>query len=343
MSAAVAASGNADSAASASGASASSASDAFELSASDLERFRRDGFLVLPGFWSSATTASVRAAAERLLDEYDPAAIPRSVFTTDEQQRHSDAYFLASGDAVSFFFEAAAIDQATGALLVPKQLAINKIGHNLHEREPAFRAVSLGDARVAAICRRLGFRRPLVAQSMHIVKGPRVGGAVRPHVDGAFLATAPQSVLGLWWPCENCTQRNGCLWAVPGSHRRPGAEAPRRFRRRDDGRGTEFLPPEEGAPFDLAGAVPLEIAAGSLVLLHAALVHFSEANLSDQGRHAYSIHVVEGAEGTTYLGDNWLQRPEGPSAFPALYDDGSAAREEGDAAGGGAAGVSGAV
>ena len=88
----------------------------------------------------------------------------------------------------------------------------------------------------------------------------------------------------------------------------------------------EFLPPEEGVPFDCAGAVPLEIAAGSLVLLHAALVHFSEANLSDQGRHAYSIHVVEGAEGTTYLGDNWLQRPEGPSAFPALYDDGSAAQ-----------------
>jgi phytanoyl-CoA hydroxylase len=321
-----------------SGSGDASSASAFDFSASDVARFERDGFLVLPGFWPPATTASVRAAAERLLDAYDPAAIPRSIFTTDEQQRHSDDYFLASGDAVSFFFEAAAVDPATGALLVPKRQAINKIGHNLHEREPAFRAVSLGDARVAAICRRLGFRRPLVAQSMHIVKPPLIGGAVRPHVDGAFLATAPQSVLGLWWPCEDCTTRNGCLWAVPGSHRRAGAEAPRRFRRRDDGRGTEFTPREEGAPFDLSGAVPLEIAAGSLVLLHAALVHFSEANSSDAGRHAYSIHVVEGAAGTTYLSDNWLQRPGGPSAFPALYDDSSKEGVDGGSGGGGGGG-----
>ena len=300
------------------GASAGPSAGAFSLSAADVARFDRDGFLVLPGFWTAATTARVRAAAEALLDAFDPDAIPRSVFTTDEQQRHSDSYFLASGDRVSFFFEAAALDPASGALRVRKQHAINKIGHNLHELEPAFRAVSLEDARVGAVCRALGFRRPRVAQSMSIVKPPRVGGAVRPHVDGAFLATRPQSVLGLWWPCDDCTVANGCLWAVPGSHKRAGAEAPRRFRRRDDGAGTEFVPAEEGAPFDLAGAVPLEIAAGSLVLLHAAVVHYSEANTSDAGRHAYSIHVIEGE--AEYLKDNWLQK-EGGAPFPALYTE----------------------
>ena len=183
--------------------SASAGAAPFVFSAADAARFARDGFLVVPGFWSPATTAAVKAAAERLLDEYDPLAIPRSVFTTDEQQRHSDDYFLASGNSVSFFFEAAALDAATGALRVPKQQAINKIGHRLHELVPAFRAVSLEDTRVGAICRALGYKRPVVAQSMHIVKPPRVGGAVRPHVDGAFLATSPQSVLGLWWPCED--------------------------------------------------------------------------------------------------------------------------------------------
>ena len=218
---------------------------------------------------------------------------------------------------MSFFLEAAALDPATGALRVRKQQAVNKIGHNLHELEPAFRAVSLEDARIGAICRALGFRRPQVAQSMHICKPARVGGAVRPHVDGAFLATSPQSVVGFWWPCEDCTKSNGCLWAVPGSHKRAGAEAPRGCRGRDDGAGTEFVPAEEGAPFDLAGSVPLEISAGSLVLLHAAVVHYSEANTSDVGRHAYSIHVIEG-EGAEYLRDNWLQK-KGGAPFPALY------------------------
>jgi phytanoyl-CoA hydroxylase len=288
------------------------------LSTDDVARFERDGFLVLPQFWGAETIASVRSAAERLLNTYDPARIPRSIFTTDEQQRHSDAYFLASGDSVSYFFEAKAV-APDGSLLVPPAHAINKIGHNLHELEPAFADVSLRDARVAGVCRALGYERPLVVQSMHIVKGARVGGAVRPHVDGAFLYTRPQSVLGFWWPLEHCTQSNGCLWAVPGSHRRAGADAPRRFKRRADALGTVFDPPDEGPPFDLAGAVPLEIAAGSLVLLHHALVHYSEENASGASRHAYSIHVVEGGKGVEYAAENWLQRPGGPGAFPALY------------------------
>lgn len=52
-----------------------------------------------------------------------------------------------------------------------------------------------------------------------------------------------------------------------------------------------------------------QIKAGTLVLLHHSLVHYSEANTSEKSRHAYSIHVVEGKEGCRYPGDNWLQRP----------------------------------
>jgi phytanoyl-CoA hydroxylase len=64
--------------------------------------------------------------------------------------------------------------------------------------------------------------------------------------------------------------------------------------------------------------MPLEIAAGTLVILHNSLVHFSAENSSDRSRHAYSIHIVEGAPGWTYPADNWLQRTDG-SPFPALY------------------------
>jgi phytanoyl-CoA hydroxylase len=50
------------------------------------------------------------------------------------------------------------------------------------------------------------------------------------------------------------------------------------------------------------------VEAGTLVLLHNALVHYSLENLSDKSRHAYSVHVVEG--GYEYPADNWLQRPQ---------------------------------
>jgi phytanoyl-CoA hydroxylase len=149
-----------------------------------------------------------------------------------------------------------------------------------------------------------------------------VGGEVRPHVDGAFLYTRPQTCLGFWWPLETCTLTNGCLWAVPGSHARPVA---RRFRRSSlpTGPRTVFEPPE-AQEFDTAGGVPLEIPAGTLVLLHASLVHWSHANTSPASRHAYSIHLVEGGKGVQYPPDNWLQREDG-APFPALYDDEAAA------------------
>lgn len=109
-------------------------------------------------------------------------------------------------------------------------------------------------------------------------------------------------MLGFWWALDNCTKNNGCLWAVPGSHR---LGVHRRFRRRDDGQGCEFVP-KEPVTWDLSEAVPIECPAGTLVLIHAGVVHYSEDNISADARHAYSIHVIDGKEGVAYPADNWL-------------------------------------
>jgi hypothetical protein len=45
-----------------------------------------------------------------------------------KQTQARDPYFLESASKVSFFFEEKAFD-AAGGLAVPKDLAINKIGH----------------------------------------------------------------------------------------------------------------------------------------------------------------------------------------------------------------------
>ncbi|NBR14938.1 MAG: hypothetical protein EBU01_10235 [Crocinitomicaceae bacterium] len=117
------------------------------------------------------------------------------MFTTDEQQRHSDEYFLNSGETISYFVEEKAVS-SSGELLHRKEDCINKMGHNLHELCPEMKAVSLEDPRIGEICRAFGYEKPVVCQSMYIVKPAFIGGAVRPHVDGAFLYTSPQSVLG---------------------------------------------------------------------------------------------------------------------------------------------------
>ncbi|CAM9429866.1 unnamed protein product [Chrysoparadoxa australica] len=161
------------------------------------------------------------------------------------------------------------------------------------------------DIRVGRICRDLGMVKPLACQSMYIFKQRGIGGEVVPHQDGTFLYTRPQSVIGFWWALEDCTTANGCLWGVPGSHKTTKVE--RHFvRMGDNTEGTMFKGEGDGK-YSLDGGVPLQVPAGTLVLLHSAFVHWSEENRSDKSRHAYSIHVVEGGKGCEYPEENWLQ------------------------------------
>ena len=188
-----------------------------------------------------------------------------------------------------------------------------KIGHNLHgDSEPVFRDVCFS-SRVQAVYRSLGFKRPVVPQSMYIFKNPHVGGAVNPHQDSSFIYTDPLSCIGAWFALADCSKENGCLWATPGSH---SIGISRRFVRTESGESTRFVP---AAPQELPtdGAVPLECPAGTLVLIHGSVVHFSEPNTSDKARPAFTMHVVEGDEGVAYPADNWLQFESG--VFPELY------------------------
>ncbi|MDP6725546.1 MAG: phytanoyl-CoA dioxygenase family protein, partial [Arenicellales bacterium] len=93
----------------------------------------------------------------------------------------------------------------------------------------------------------------------------------------------------------------GCMWVLPGQHTR-GLRS--RFRRIDGRLQTEAIP---GAPcFDEGQGVPLEAEAGTLVVLHGGLPHYSAPNRSAKSRYAYTLHAISGA--AQYPEDNWLQR-----------------------------------
>ena len=53
--------------------------------------------------------------------------------------------------------------------------------------------------------------------------------------------------------------------------------------------------------------VPIEAAAGTLVVLDGLLPHWSDVNRSATSRHAYSLHCIEAT--AHYPASNWLQRP----------------------------------
>lgn len=273
------------------------------LTATQSADYRRDGFLVLPGFVSAAACAELKRRAGALVDAFEPDEGVKSIFTTHQQTRHSDEYFLTSGDKTRFFFEEEAFD-ADGGLRQAKALSINKLGHAMHDLDPVFERFSHTPA-LAQLCADLGYEDPTILQSMYIFKQPRIGGEVTSHTDQTFLWTEPASVTGFWFAIEEATRENGCLWALPGGQAIPVKQ---RFRR--DGRGGTTMEVLDDSPYPEAGLVPLEVPTGTLVVLDGALPHRSGPNRSNRSRHAYTLHVIE--RGAAYPADNWLQRPDLP-------------------------------
>jgi phytanoyl-CoA hydroxylase len=253
---------------------------------------------VIEDFITANECDVVRARVAEMLAEFDAEGL-RSIFSTNEQNRVADDYFLNSGDKIRFFFEENAFN-ADGTLKQEKETSINKIGHALHDLDPVFDRFSRSE-KIENLIHELGIKNPLLAQSMYIFKQPNIGGEVSCHQDSTFLYTEPNEIVGLWFALEDATLENGCLWAIPGGHKR-GLKS--RWVRAANG-GMEFKT-FDTSPWPEDELVPLEVKKGSLVLLHGLLPHRSLENRSEKSRHAYTLHVIGG--NAHYPQDNWLQR-----------------------------------
>jgi phytanoyl-CoA hydroxylase len=240
----------------------------------------------------------LKNSANGIVADFDPNST-RAVFSTEDQSKTRDDYFLSSGDKVRCFFEEDAFD-SKGDLKQDKSLSINKIGHALHQLVPEFKTFSHSD-KIKDIALDLGLVKPQIHQSMYIFKQPKIGGVIRWHQDASYFFTTPLSVVTFWLAVEDATLQNGCLQVQSGGAPIPLKEQFLRYP--DDSTELKVLHDMPWPNDDSAKA--LEVKKGTLVVFNGLLPHFSAPNLSDKSRHAFTLHIT--CAETKYAKENWLQ------------------------------------
>jgi len=330
----------------------------------DVRFFNYTGFLYLPAFCSSHECAAMKQEMIRLVEEdWNPEKDGLDSFGTNSKQNQARGdYFLESATRVHFFTEpdAVVVDEKDGQKRLKEEfrntkvLALNKVGHALHLSQGGniFHQYTMS-SKIRSLVLKLGWKDPVVPQSMYIFKQARTGGPVTSHQDSTFLFTTPkQSCLGLWLALDDANLDNGCLWVRPKSHNEP---VRRQYKRNiahfgeksmkarsntaeGDLRAPKFVMtdldaneiawegelPDGGSRDGIwkAGFVPVECKAGDLLVLTGTLDHLSLANTSDKERHSFQLHLVEGPrEGVVWSSSNWLQYPDSQPFLSLLNEN----------------------
>ncbi len=259
--------------------------------------WKQNGYLIIENFKTNEQCDELINRSKELIDEQN-FNNQQSVFDTVSQSHNDDNYFLDSGDKIRFFFEEKA-NLSENNIKKNKQYIVNKIGHALHDLDDKFIKFSKNEE-LNEIAKAIGFKDPLLLQSMYIFKQPKIGGEVVCHQDSTFLITEPESTVGFWFALQDATKENGCLQVSSGGHKGPLRKL---FKRENNKMKMEELSNE---PFPETDTF-LEVKKGTLVLLHGRLPHYSCENTSPHSRHAYTLHVIDGT--AKYMDYNWLQRP----------------------------------
>lgn len=117
------------------------------------------------------------------------------------------------------------------------------------------------------------------------MKSGQFGSPVHWHQDWAFYPHTNDDVIAVGVAIDDMTRENGCLMAVPGSHRGPVL---------DHNQDGAFVGAVTEQSFDASKAEPIEVAAGGISIHHVRTLHGSMPNTSDASRRLLLLMYAAG-------------------------------------------------
>lgn len=244
------------------------------LTPDEVRFFRDNGYLIMRGIIPPRDVDELRRAAEALQeDAVSKLAHPDYLagakrLNADWIEHDEDHYVYREKQDGAFVF--------------------HRI-ERLYGRDPVFARIAMSNALLNNVWQILG--RPFWPRAGNMVlKLPHEGAPVRWHQDIPYLYWSAGGHPGRGRPSthpipnfttdiylDSSSETNGCLYAVPGSHRGGTVDVDR-------------LVAEHG--WRLPGSVPLELEPGDVMFHHVAVVHGSAENRSPALRRTFYIHYL---------------------------------------------------
>lgn len=127
--------------------------------------------------------------------------------------------------------------------------------------------------------------------STHFLSKPRGDGKRVPWHEDSFywrnMLDDTHSVVTIWLAIDPSTTKNGCMYVVPGSHRKPDSE----YEDVDTEKNVFPLEIRDRVRIE-ALAVPVELEPNHASLHNSGLIHGSPPNTSDQRRCGYTMRFM---------------------------------------------------
>jgi phytanoyl-CoA hydroxylase len=217
------------------------------LSKSDVERYNRDGFIVVPNVLSAAEVDSLRKATDELVE--------KSRAVSD----HNDIYDLEPGHSAA----------------LPRVRRI-KTPDKWH---PAYAAMPRHPGIVACLQDLWGpnIRYDLAKLNL---KSAGFGSPVEWHQDWAFYPHTNDDLAAVGVMIDDIDEHNGAMMVIPGSHKGPV------YDHHVDGRFCGAIDPTRDG-IDFSKAQYCSGKAGSITIHHVRAVHGSAPNTSNRSRRFF--------------------------------------------------------
>ncbi len=289
------------------------------LTNEQLDRFDRDGYLVVEDVLPAGDLAALEAEYSAILDRVLPALAAQGRLQSPAETTFGKRYVEALRQLDDMYELYQHLDISLPLLhpLPPKA--------TMHTGEAVFRLLTHPDLLdvVESVIGPEIYSNPVQHARIKPPRRALPAGATDAnvaatmwHQDAAVVEPEADAtdMLTVWVAVTDATIANGCLTVVPGSHReRTGLHCPGKVFP-----GEIYIP---DALIDRARVVPLEVGAGGVVLLHRRTQHGSLANETDEIRWSFDLRYQP------------IGQPTGRAVFPGfvarsavrpVLDDGAA-------------------